>query len=66
VRAVHGIDDVQELPSFAGIGMLRPPGLRLPVTRDLNTKSFEVYLLHPDPWQIERDAELVRRLLRYE
>lgn len=66
VRAVHGVEEVKSLPSFAGFGFVWPPGTRVPVTRDLNTKSWEVYVMHPDPRQIEIDAQRVRRLLRYE
>ena len=35
-------------------------------TVDLRSKSYEVYLLHPDEEQVADDAEAVRRLLRYE
>ena len=66
VSAIHGLDEVRELPSFEGFGFLWPPGTRVPVTRDLDTKSYELYLMHPDPRQIEHDAQMVRRLFRYE
>ena len=66
IRAVYGLEQIQELPSFAGIGALRRPGMRVPVTQDLNTKSYEIYLLHPDGRQVEHDQQMVRRLLRYE
>jgi len=66
VRAVHGVAEVQELPSFAGIGLLRRPGMPLPQTRDLRGKSYEVYLMHRDREQVAHDAQMVRRLLRYE
>ncbi|MEM6792729.1 MAG: ATP-grasp domain-containing protein, partial [Acidobacteriota bacterium] len=65
IRAVLGTEEVERLPSFAGFGFLRPPGISLPATRDLNTKSYEVYLLHPDPRQVQADARAVRRLIRY-
>ena len=65
VSDVLGIDEVQRLPSFAGIGMLRRPGMRVPVSRDVNTKAWEVYLLHPDSEQVAVDAVAVRDLLRY-
>ena len=65
VQAVLGVDEVEHLPSFAGFGTLRPPGTTVPITRDLNTKSYEVFLFHPDAQQVERDAQAVRRLLRY-
>lgn len=66
VRAVHGVDEVESLPSFEGFGLIRPPGTRAPQTRDLNTKAYEVYLLHPDAQQVEHDENLIRRVLRYE
>lgn len=66
VQAVHGYEEVQQLPSFAGTGFVWPPGTGVPLTRDLNTKSYEFYLLHPDARQVEHDERLVRRLLRYE
>jgi biotin carboxylase len=66
VRAVHGVEEVQGLPSFAGIGLLRRPGMPLPQTRDLRGKSYEVYLMHRDREQVAHDAQMVRRLLRYE
>jgi hypothetical protein len=66
VRALHGLDEVRALPSFVGSGLLRPPGAPLPQTRDLRGKSYEVYLMHRDPLQVERDARRVRELLRYE
>ena len=65
VEEVHGVEEVEQLPSFAGFGSLRLPGMSVPVTRDLDTKSYEVYLMHPDPRQIEHDARAVRHLLRY-
>jgi biotin carboxylase len=66
VRAVHGLDAVRALPSFHDVGFVRPAGVRLAQTRDLSTKSYEIYLVHPDPAQIAHDAREVRRLLRYE
>lgn len=66
VRALYGAEEVQRLPSFYGFGALPGPGARLPQTRDLATRSWEVYLIHDDALTIARDAELVRRLLRYE
>lgn len=66
VRAIHGVDEVENLPSFDGFGLIRPPGTRAPQTRDLNTKAYEVYLLHPDGDQVEHDENLIRRVLRYE
>ena len=66
IRAVIGLDHVQSLPSFSGVGMLRKPGRPAPVSRDVTTKAWEVYLLHPDPAQVAADARAVRALLRYE
>jgi hypothetical protein len=66
IREVHGAEAVESLPSFHAFGALKRPGARAPVTRDLATRSWEVYLLHHDAAIIARDAELVRRLLRYE
>jgi hypothetical protein len=66
LQAVHGLDEVRRLPSFLDFGMVRPLGTRVPTTVDLETRAWEVYLLHSDPRQVERDAALVRRLIRYE
>lgn len=66
ISAVHGIEEVEELPSFFMFGNVRPIGSHLPVTQDLYTRSYEVYLVHEDPHQVEEDAEEVRRLLQYE
>ena len=66
IRAVHGLDEVKALPSFDGIGMIRHVGMPAPVTRDLDTRAWEVYLIHSDARQIARDATLTHRLLRYE
>lgn len=65
VREVLGVADVERLPSFQGMGMLRRPGMRVPVSRDVNTKAWEVYLLHSDPAQVAADARAARALLRY-
>jgi hypothetical protein len=66
IRAVHGVSEVRSLPSFDGFGMLRSPGTRAPLTIDLDSRAWEVHLIHADEDQIARDAELTRRLLRYE
>jgi hypothetical protein len=65
VREVLGLDEVRALPSFRGTGMVRKPGSRVPVSRDVTTKAWEVYLLHPDAEQVARDAAAARALLRY-
>lgn len=66
VRVIHGVEEVERLPSFHAFGALPRVGSRLPMTRDLATRSWEVYLIHEDPHTIARDAELTRRLLRFE
>jgi hypothetical protein len=65
VREVVGLDEVRRLPSFRGTGLLRKPGMRVPVSRDVNTKAWEVYLFHSDPGQVAADARAARALLRY-
>ncbi len=65
VTEVLGVDEVRSLPSFSGLGMLRRPGMRVPVSRDVTSKAWEIYLLHPDPEQVAADAEAARTLLRY-
>ena len=66
IRRVHGVDEVEALPSFHGWGLLRPPGTRARKTVDLDTVAWELYLIHEDFGQIDRDAKLARQLLRYE
>jgi biotin carboxylase len=66
LAAVHGLEDVRRLPSFLEVGMVRPVGTRVPKTVDLDTRAWEVYLLHADPGQVARDAAAVRHLVRYE
>ncbi len=66
LAAVRGLDEVRRLPSFLEVGMVRPAGTRVPKTVDLDTRAWEVYLLHADPVQVARDAEAVRHLIRYE
>ena len=63
---VVGAAEVESLPSFAGFGMLRPPGTSVPVTRDLETRSWELYLVHESREQLAHDAWRARELLRYE
>ncbi len=66
ISAVHGLEEVEALASFEGMARIKPPGTRLPQTTDLDSKSYEVYLMHEDPRQIEKDARAVRRLLWYQ
>lgn len=65
VTEVHGLDEVGQLPSFYMLGRFVPPGAPLPMTVDLGTKSYEVYLVHESLEQIEADAAEVRRLIWY-
>ena len=66
IQALHGLDEVRALPSFFDVGFVKPVGSRLAQTRDLMSKSYEIYLMHADGGQIAHDALEVRRLLRYE
>ncbi len=65
IRQLEGVQAVEALPSFYGFGKLLPVGGPAVVTSDLMTRSYEVYLLHPDRHQIENDAARVRALLHY-
>jgi len=65
IEAVHGLAEVERLPSFDDVGMIRSLGRRAPMTTDLDTRAWELYLIHPDPRQIARDADAVHRLLHY-
>jgi len=65
ITEVLGLDEIERLPSFQGTGMLRKPGMRVPLSRDVNTKAWEVYLFHADPAQVAADARAARALLRY-
>ncbi len=65
ISGLAGTELVERLPSFHGFAELKPPGAPLPRTTDLYTRSFVVYLVHPDPDQVEHDVALVRRHLRY-
>lgn len=65
IESIEGLDEVRALPSFLEIDRLRPPGANLPKTEDLDTKSWELYLFHPNPHQVELDARRARHLLRY-
>ncbi|MCG8458526.1 MAG: ATP-grasp domain-containing protein [Holophagales bacterium] len=66
IRRVHGEARVRALPSFQGFGRLRQPGMRAPLTRDLDSTAWELYLIHDDLGQIEHDARVARQVLRYE
>jgi hypothetical protein len=66
IRAVHGVAEVEALPSFQGFGKLRYPGMSAPLSRDLDTVAWELYLIHPDAEQVAHDTVRARQLLRYE
>jgi hypothetical protein len=66
IRAVRGVAEVERLPSFSFFGMVRPAGSGAPRTIDLETRGWEVYLVHHDRAQVARDGRRVRELLRYE
>ena len=65
IEAVLGVEEVQALPSFVGLGMLRRPGRNAPISRDVTTKGWEVYLMHRDEEQLAADARTARDVLRY-
>lgn len=66
IQEIHGLEEVQDLPSFFMIGFVKPIGSYLPITRDMYGKSYEIYLIHEDPDQLAADAQAVRDLLWYE
>jgi hypothetical protein len=66
VAALEGAEQVEALASFAGWGLRRPPGSPAPLTVDLDSRAWELMLLHEDEEQLQADAERVRRLLRYD
>lgn len=63
--ALHGLEKVESLASFFMFGKLTPVGMPLPLTIDVDTRPYEVYLFHEDPAQVAEDAAEVRRVLRY-
>ncbi len=65
VSSVYGIEQVENLPSFHSWGKIVPVGSYLPTTTDMYTRSYEVFLMHPDPEQMEYDANAVRSLIHY-
>lgn len=65
INEIHGLDEVRGLSSFSDFGFVHPLGFPLSATVDLYTRAYEVYLIHPDPEQIEGDAAKVRELIRY-
>jgi len=66
IRAVRGVEEVERLPSFFELGMIRPVGTSAPQTIDLDTRGWELYLISDDPEQLARDGRRARELLRYE
>ncbi len=66
IRRVHGVDTVRALPSFQEFGKLRPVGTRAPVTRDLDSAAWELYLIHDNADQVNHDAAVAHLVLRYE
>jgi len=66
IARVLGVAEVERLPSFAWFGMLRPEGAGVPRTIDLETRGWELYLIHQDREQVAVDGRRARQLLRYE
>jgi hypothetical protein len=66
ISRVHGADEVRAMPSFDGFGKLRAVGTRAPLTRDLDSASWELYLFHDSLAQVDHDAAQAHRILRYE
>ncbi len=66
IRAVHGVREVEALPSFEGFGLVRPVGTPAPLSVDVDSRAYDVFLIHPDEAQMKQDAKAVWRLLRYE
>jgi|GEM_PF-1484535 len=66
IRAVHGVEIVEALPSFDQFAVLRRVGMHAPVTRDYDTAAWELSLIHESRRQIEQDADTAHRELRYE
>lgn len=61
-----GADEVRAMPSFDGFGKLRAVGTRAPLTRDLDSAAWELYLFHDSLAQVDHDAAMAHRILRYE
>ncbi|HEV8631660.1 MAG TPA: ATP-grasp domain-containing protein [Thermoanaerobaculia bacterium] len=66
IQAVRGKEEVERLPTFHELGMLRPVGTGAPQTVDLETRAWELYLIGEDREQLVRDGQRARELLRYE
>jgi hypothetical protein len=65
ISAVDGVAQVEALPSFVKFGMLRPVGKPAPLSVDLDSRAWELYLMHEDPEQVAHDAEVCWQVLRY-
>ena len=66
IRRVHGADVVRALPSFESFGKLRPVGSRAPLTRDLDSAAWELYLVDEAAEQVDADAAIAHSVLRYD
>jgi hypothetical protein len=66
IRRVIGVEHVRALPSFDAFGKLRLVGGHAPLTRDLDSAAWELYLIHESRAQVDRDADTAHRVLRYE
>jgi hypothetical protein len=66
ISRIHGEQTVRSSPSFDDFGKLRPVGTRAPLTRDLDTAAWELYLIHESLAQVDHDADQAHRVLRYE
>jgi hypothetical protein len=66
IRAVHGAEVVRALPSFHEFATLRSVGQRAPRTRDYDTAAWELSLIHESGPQVDADAAVAHRVLRYE
>lgn len=65
IEAVEGVERVENLPSFLKFGMVRPVGKPAPKSVDLDSRAWELYLMHPDPAQVAEDAEVCWEVLKY-
>lgn len=65
VSRVHGLETVQQLPSFHSLSNITWPGGYLPATTDMWSRSYEVYLVHDNADQVSYDSDVVREVLGY-
>ena len=66
IRSINAYEEVQELESFQSFGVIRPPGRPAFQTVDLDTTAWEVFLIHSDLGQLQRDAHFIRQNLYYQ